>query len=308
MSILLVSKHRDFSHLDSHIRSIDPNLEVEIWPAVSNPERVQLAVAWDQPENIFLKYTNLKAVMSLGAGVDHLIFDETVPGHLVISRMVLPSLTEQIADYVLMSVLNIVRHSHIYYRQQVKAEWVEHPPLDKAEIRTGIMGLGELGTASANRLVQNGFQVSGWARSEKNLPSVKTYASGQLDAFLKEVNILVCLLPLTDETEGILNLETFKKLKRPSFIINAARGKHLVDEDLIYALDTDRIQHATLDVFSDEPLPEYHPYWNRDKITITPHTAALSNDREAAELIVDNYKRLMSGMDLTNPVSKSHKY
>jgi glyoxylate/hydroxypyruvate reductase A len=302
MSILLVSKHRDFSDLESHIRSIDPNLEVEIWPAVSNPGRVQLAVAWDQPDNIFPKYTNLKAIMSLGAGVDHLMFDETVPKHLFISRMVLPSLTDQIADYVLMSVLNIVRHSHIYYRQQMQAEWAAHQPLDKAEIHTGIMGLGELGSASAIRLAQNGFQVSGWARSEKNLPSVKTYTSGQLDAFLKEVNILVCLLPLTDETEGILNLETFKKLKRPSFVINAARGKHLVDEDLIYALDTDIIQHATLDVFLDEPLPESHPYWNRDKITITPHIAALTNDREAAELIVDNYKRLLSGMDVLHTV------
>ena len=302
MSILLVSGKRNFSSLKKHIQSIDPNIDVEIWPAVSNPDRVQLAVAWNQPENVFSKFPNLKAITSLGAGADHLMYDATVPESVSISRMVLPSLKEQIADYILMSVLNIMRHSQTYYRQQVRAEWDEHSPLDKEELRIGIMGLGELGSASAVRLVQNGFQVSGWARSEKNLPSVRTYISSKLDTFLKEVNILVCLLPLSPETEGILNLETIKKLKQPAFIINAARGEHLVDEDLIYALDTDRIQHATLDVFSDEPLPETHPFWNRDKITITPHIAAITNEKEAAKLIVENYKRLLTGMDVLHKI------
>jgi len=308
MSVLLVSKKRDFSTLKKHIQTIDSNIEIEIWPAVSNPDRVQLAVAWNQPQNVFAKFPNLKAITSLGAGVDHLIYDTTIPETITLSRMVLPSLKQQIAEYVLMSVLNIIRYSHTYHNQQQRAEWEEQQPLEKEELRVGVMGLGELGSATAQKLQRCGFHVSGWARTKKELSSIKTYTSGELDVFLNEVNILVCLLPLTPETEGILNLKTFKRLKQPAFIINAARGEHLVDEDLIYALDTDRIQHASLDVFTDEPLPESHPFWNRKKITITPHTAAITNEKEAAELIVENYKRLLSGMKLLNPVSRKFKY
>jgi len=308
MSILLVSKKRDFTALESHIRSIGPNIDVETWPAVAKPDRVQMAVAWNQPENVFATFPNLKVITSLGAGVDHLLYDSTIPETVTFTRMVLPSLKQQVADYVLMSALNILRNSHDYYRQQQQAEWAEHQPIEKDDLRIGVMGLGQLGSVTAKKLEQSGFHVSGWARTKKELSSIRTYTSGELDHFLEEVNILVCLLPLTPETEGILNLETIKKLKQPAFIINAARGEHLVDEDLIYALDTDRIRHATMDVFSDEPLPESHPFWNRDKITITPHVAALTNEKEAAKLIVENYKRLLSGMDLNHPVSRDHKY
>lgn len=308
MSVLLVSKKRDFSALKKHIQTIDSNIDVEIWPAVANPDRVQLAVAWNQPENVFAKFPNLKAITSLGAGVDHLVRDATIPESKNLTRMVLPSLKQQVADYVLMSVLNILRHSHTYYRQKQRAEWSEHQPIEKDDLRIGVMGLGQLGSVTAKKLEQNGFHVSGWARTKKELSSIRTYTSGEIDIFLREVNILVCLLPLTPETTGILNLKTIKQLKQPAFIINAARGEHLVDEDLIYALDTDRIRHATLDVFTDEPLPESHPFWNRDKITITPHIAALTNEKEAAELIVENYKRLLSGMKLLNPVSRKFKY
>ena len=308
MSIFLVSRKRDFSSLKKHIQSIDSNIDVEIWPAVTHPGRVQLAIAWNQPENVFTKFPNLKAITSLGAGVDHLVRDATIPESINLTRMVLPSLKQQVADYVLMSVLNILRHSHTYYRQQQRAEWSEHQPIEKGGLRIGVMGLGQLGSVTAKKLEQNGFHVSGWARTKKELSSIRTYTSGEIDIFLKEVNILVCLLPLTPETTGILNLKTIKQLKQPAFIINAARGEHLVDEDLIYALDTDRIRHATLDVFTDEPLPESHPFWNRKKITITPHVAALTNDKEAAKLIVENYKRLLSGMKLLNPVSRKFKY
>ncbi len=308
MSLLLVSKKRNFSTLEKHIRAIAPNIEVEIWPAVANADRVQFAVAWNHPENVFAKFPNLKAVSSLGAGADHLVNDPTIPKTVSLARMVLPSLKEQISDYILMSLLNIIRHSHIYYRQQAQAEWKVNPPLKKNELHIGVMGLGELGLPAARKLERNGFTVSGWSRTKKEIPSIPTYASGELDTFLKEVNVLVCLLPLTPEADGILNLDTIKQLKQPAYIVNAARGEHLVDEDLVYALDTNQIEHAVLDVFTDEPLPESHPFWNRDKITITPHTAALTDEKEAAELIVENYKRLLSGMDLLNPVSRRQGY
>jgi glyoxylate/hydroxypyruvate reductase A len=308
MSVLLVSKNRDFSTLENHIRTIDPNIDVEIWPAIAKPDRVQLAVAWNHPENVLDKFPNLKAITSLGAGVDHLVTDTTLPTSVTLSRMVLPSLSEQISDYVLMAALNIIRHSHLYNQQQARAEWTVQQPLAKNELHAGVMGLGELGIPTAQKLEQNGFTVSGWSKTKKKLPSIKTYASDELNAFLEQVNMLICMLPLTPETAGILNLDTIKKLKQPAFIINVARGEHLVDEDLIYAIDAGLINHAVLDVFSTEPLPNSHPFWNRKKVTITPHTAAITNEKEAAQQIVENYKRLLSGMEMLNPVSRDLGY
>lgn len=137
---------------------------------------------------------------------------------------------------------------------------------------------------------------------------METFSEGKLSTFLGGTNLLVCLLPLTDETTGILNLDLFKKMKQPAFLINAARGEHLVEEDLIYALDADIIQHATLDVFVDEPLPESHAFWNRDKITITPHVASITKASEVAELLVENYKSLMSGQPLKYVVDRTKGY
>lgn len=308
MSLLLVSKNRDFSALEEYIHSIDSNIDVEIWPAVSNPDRVQFAVAWNHPTHFFSGYPNLQAISSFGAGVEHLINDTSIPQHITLTRMVLPSLAQQISDYVLMSVLNILRRSHSYNKQQRKANWETHQSIPKETITIGIMGLGKLGTATAQKLALNGFRVAGWSRSKKEIESVETYATNELSTFLKQVNILICLLPLTQETKAIIDLNVLKQLKQPAFIINAGRGEHLVDEDLIYALDIGTIEHAVLDVFIKEPLPESHPFWNRDKITITPHTASITDEKQAAELIVENYKRLLSGMELLYRVDRNLEY
>ncbi|HLR90175.1 MAG TPA: glyoxylate/hydroxypyruvate reductase A [Balneolaceae bacterium] len=308
MSLLLVSQNRDLSRLADLIRATDPNIDLDIWPRVQDPRRVQFAVAWNQPKQLFHSYPNLKAVSSLGAGVEHLINDESIPDHVRIVRLVLPSMAEQISDFVLMSVLNIINHSHLYHTQQSLVQWNPRRPLSKKEITVGIMGLGELGKRTAEKLAMNGFQVAGWARSKKEIPSVTTYDEQNLESFLSTVNILVSLLPLTPQTDGIVDLDLFKKLKEPSFYINVGRGKLLVDEDLIYALDTGHIQHAVLDVFTKEPLPDLHAYWNRKNITITPHVAAITEEEEAAPLIVENYKRLLSGMELLHLADRRSGY
>lgn len=308
MSLLLVSQKRDLSRLAELIEAADSNIDIDIWPDVRDASRVQFAVAWNHPKHLFYSYPNLKAVSSLGAGVEHLIKDESISEHVQITRMVLPSMADQISDYVLMSVLNMISHSHIYYNQQSRAQWKSLRALSKKDLCIGIMGLGQLGTKTAEKLVSNGFQVAGWSRSKKNIPSVKTFGEHQLDEFLSTVNILVSLLPLTDHTDGMMDLELFKKLKQPSFVVNAGRGKLLVDEDLLYALDTGRIQHAVLDVFEKEPLPDLHAFWNRKNITITPHVAAITDEEEAAPFIVDNYKRLLSGMELLHIADRTSGY
>ncbi|MCC5905858.1 MAG: glyoxylate/hydroxypyruvate reductase A [Balneolaceae bacterium] len=308
MSLLLVAKHRDMALFQSAIQKIDPNLDVEVWPAVKNPERVLFAVAWHHPKDVFRQYPNLRAISSLGAGANHLIRDKTIPKSVQIVRASTPSLAEQMGDYITMSVLNLIRGTEMYFRQQQKTEWKRHASYPKKSISVGIMGLGKLGTHAARQLISNGFNVCGWAKSKKEIEGMETFAENQLGSFLNRTNILVCLLPLTEETEGILDLKLMKQLKQPAFLICAGRGSQLVEEDLIYALDIGLIEHAVLDVFSEEPLPESHPFWGRKKITITPHIASITDPDEVAVLLVENYKRLLSGMELLQEVDRNKGY
>ncbi|MCC5942444.1 MAG: glyoxylate/hydroxypyruvate reductase A [Balneolaceae bacterium] len=308
MSLLLVSPNRNTKPFVEAIHKIDPNIDIEVWPTVEKPERIQFAVAWNHPKHLFDKFPNLRVISSMGAGVDHLMSDDSIPSGITFTRLVGPSLSGQMCDYVLTSVLNIIRNTEIYYQQQKRGEWKTHQPLQKRDITVGVLGLGALGSSVAGRLIENGFSVNGWAATKKEKDGVNTFSGEELDDFLAATNIVVCLLPLTEKTDGILDLALFKKLKQPAYVINAARGAHLVDEDLIYALDTGIISHASLDVFSEEPLPGSHPFWGREKITITPHIASLTDPDEIAELLVENYKRLLSGMPLLYEVDRKKGY
>jgi len=308
MSILLISKTRDMKPFRDALLDLDNNLDVDIWPGIKSNERVNFAVAWNHPKNQFSNFPNLRVISSLGAGVDHLLDDESIGKHVVLTRVVAPKLTEQMCDYATMTILNMIRHTQKYTYQQEKAEWNPINHFSKENLNIGIMGLGQLGKRVAMRLINNGFKVSGWSKSEKSIPEVRTFKDKELDSFLATTNVLVCLLPLTSDTEGILDLNIFKNLAKPSFLLNVARGEHLVEEDLIYALDMNLLNHATLDVFQKEPLPDSHPFWGRDRITITPHIASLTDPAESAELILDNYKRMLSGQKLLNTVDLDKEY
>lgn len=308
MSILLAARNRDLKPYREALLQNDPNLDVEIWPDVRDRERVNFAVAWNQPANIFGSYPNLNVISSLGAGVNHLLSDTSIPGHVTLTRVVVPSLSEQMSDYILTAVLNIIRRTHQYHKQQLSAEWNRLPAAGKTDLTIGVMGLGALGRKAAKDLVSSGFRVTGWSRSKKDIEGAETYSENGLSDFLKATNIVVCLLPLTSQTEDILNLDLFKQLKKPAHVVNAGRGEHLVDEDLVYALDAELLESATLDVFRTEPLPDSHPFWGREKVVITPHVASVTDPGEVAELLVENYKRMLSGMELMHRVDVKRGY
>ncbi len=309
MSLLLVDPNRDMTAWKKALLAVDANLEIEIWPDVENREKVQFAVCWNQPEHLLDKYPNLKAVSSLGAGVDHLLKDPSLPEGVQICRVVSGSLVQQMKEYLLGTVISIQRNFVQYLRQKDEARWQPHNHRLAQEIRIGIMGLGELGQPIARQLAGLQYRVSGWSRSKKDIENVDCFSGkDELDDFLAETDILICLLPLTSETKGILDLDLFKKLKKPGWIINAARGEHLVDEDLIYALDKNLLRGAWLDVFDDEPLPDRHPFWSRKNIIITPHIASVTRPDECAPQIVDNYKRALSGMELNYVVDRDKGY
>lgn len=309
MSLLLIVPDRDMTGWKKSLLKVDSNLEIEVWPDVNNKEKVQFAVSWNQPEHVLDQYPNLKAVSSLGAGVDHLLKDSSLPEDVKICRVVSDSLIQQMKEYVLGSVISIQRNFTRYIRQKDEARWQPHNHRLAGDTQIGIMGLGELGRPIARQLADLQYRVSGWSRSSKEIENVDCFAGNdELPAFLSKTNILVCLLPLTSETEGILDLGLFKQLNEPGWIINVARGEHLVDEDLIYALDKNLLQGAWLDVFDDEPLPDRHPFWSRKNIIITPHVASVTQPDEVAPQIVDNYKRALSGMEVKHAVDREKGY
>lgn len=308
MSLLLIAPNRDMSSLYEELKELDPNLDVEIWPKIKDKNRVTFAVAWNHPKKVLNNYPNLRAVSSLGAGVNHLLNDEDLSSKINLARLITPSLKNEMAEYVLQAVLAYRHHTSRYTDQKKEAFWDKHTLVPKKDSVVGIMGLGEMGLSTAKLLLKNGYKVNGWSRSKKDISGLKSFSENELDDFLNQTNILICLLPLTDKTKGILDLELFKKLKKPAYLINVGRGQHLVEEDLIYGIDTGALSGAWLDVFEEEPLPKNHLFWNRSKIMITPHVAAVTDSKEAANQILENYKRSLSGMELINPVEREKGY
>ena len=287
---------------------VDLNLDIEIWPRVENKERVTFAVSWKHQEHVLSNYPNLRVVSSLGAGADHLLKENSVPESAKITRVVVPSLSNKMAEYVLNSIQNYRFHTSTYVDQKRDGVWSKHTTIPISDCTIGILGLGEMGLVIAKLLVKSGYNVAGWSKSQKEIDGISCFDESELDEFLSQSNILVCVLPLTDKTNGILDLDLFKKMKDPSFVINVGRGAHLVEEDLIYALDTGVLAGACLDVFEQEPLPDNHLFWNRPKIMITPHVASITDPKEAATLIVENYKRSLSGMKLLYEVAREKGY
>ena len=309
MSIVLIAKNRDMEPFKNALLHLDSNLDIEIWPEVRNKNRITYAVVWRHPGHLLDSFPNLKVVSSLGAGVDHLIRDDTIPEQVELTRVVTPSLVSQMIDYIKASCYLILRRFESYFQQKQNNLWEVQPHFQKDQLSVGLMGLGAIGREVAEAMAADGWIVNGWSRSRKEIDQITAYAGKEeLEKFLQTTNIVVSLLPLTRETEGILDLKLFKMLKNPSWLINVGRGEQLVEEDLVYALDTGLLDGAVLDVFEEEPLPDRHPFWNRPGIVITPHVAALTEPEELAVELLENYKRMTSDIPLKNRVDRSREY
>jgi glyoxylate/hydroxypyruvate reductase A len=284
-------------------------LNVEVWPEIRDPEEVEYVVSWDQPPNVLDQFPNVKCISSIGAGVEHLLNDTTRPAGVPLVRLVEDDLKQSMAEYVMLGVLEHFRRFSDYRRQQEQAIWEELQIPHILTLGVGIMGFGEIGEYVAGKLSDFGFRVYGWNRSRKRTDDTLVYSGlDELSKFLKNSDILVCLLPLTDETENILNAQIFSQLPTGAYLINAGRGGHLVDDDLLSALDSGQLSGALLDVFNEEPLPEQHPFWSHEKITVTPHTASVTNPESASAQIVENYRRVLGNEQLLNLVDVDSGY
>ncbi|PKR58883.1 2-hydroxyacid dehydrogenase [Thalassospira lohafexi] len=270
---------------------------------------IDFALFWKQPQGLIKNLTNLKAIFSLGAGVDHVVSSPSLPKNIPVIRLEDAGMADQMVQYHLYAALHFMRDFDVYSAQQAKANWTQHDVARISKCRVGVMGLGALGAAVATALSNLGFGVSGWSRSMKAIEGITTFAGEDaFDEFLGEADILICLLPRTPETEGLLNSETLSHLPKGAAIINAARGAMINEADLLRAIDTGHLRGAFLDVAVTEPLPESHPFWDHPKIRITPHIAAATRVEESADQIAQNIDRMARGETPTGLVDRQSGY
>ena len=288
---------------------VAPEIDFRPYAPGQDLSDVPYCLAWKATAGIWPKLKNLKAIFCLGAGVDRLLADADLPRHVPLVRMVEPELTRGMVEYVLWQCLYHHRKVWELEAAQSCATWRPHTYPAPWDRTIGILGLGELGAAAAEKLVEFGFQVRGWSRSPKSVPKVESFAGAdQLPAFLSKCEILVCLLPLTPETRGILNAALFAQLPRGASLINAARGGHLVEADLLPAMASGQLVAATLDVFAQEPLPPDHPFWSAERVYITPHNASITDPRSAAWRIARQIAKFEAGEKLDNVVDRARGY
>lgn len=287
----------------AELRSAGPELDLRPWPEIGPPEAIEAAVVWRPPRALLGGLANLRCICSMGAGVDHLFAAGAPPPAVPITRLVDPLMAERMASYVLAAVLQHHRDLTTYRRQQDQGVWRQVMHADTGQVRVGVMGQGPLGRASARLLARVGYDTAGWSRSAKAVTGVRSFAgAGAWPAFLARADVLVCLLPSTPATRGILDRDTFARLPAGALVINAARGAHLVDDDLLEALDSGHLAGAVLDVFTTEPLPADHPFWRHPKVLITPHVASLSNPASGARQIVAALRAVAEGRPPPNLV------
>ncbi len=291
------------------LKNLAPELEMRTWPDTGDAEEIDYALVWKPPRGLMASYPNLKAIFSLGAGIDHLASDPELPAGVPVVRMVEPGLCAGMTEYVVMSVLMHHRRMLDYAAAQRDKIWAMlDVPLAPGR-RVGIMGLGVLGADAAETLAGLGFDVAGWSRAAKDVPGVTSFhGPDALQPFLARSEILICLLPSTVETQGILNSKTLGMLPRGAVLINSARGDLLVEDDLLKVLASGQIVGASLDVFSYEPLVPDHPFWEHPRIVITPHCAAVTEPDSGARTVVENIRRLEAGEPMLHQVDFAKGY
>jgi glyoxylate/hydroxypyruvate reductase A len=286
-----------------------PGLDFRVYPEIGNPNDIDFALVWKAPQGTFSGLPNLKAICSLGQGVDHIFEDPELPKGPQVVRIVDPWMARAMAEWVLLQVLRFHRQGPAYEQFQREGRWVKLPAEETSTRRIGIMGMGALGTEAARVISSLGFDVAGWSRSRKDIDGVTSFAGeAELDAFLARTDILCGLLPLTPETTDLMNADLFAKLPKGAFVVNSGRGAQLVEEDLLAALDGGHIAGAALDVFRVEPLPEGHPFWTHPKVQVWPHVSAQTNADSAADQVAENIRRLRAGEPLVNTVDPDRRY
>lgn len=309
MSILIIFENKNPQPWKKILKEKLPNTTVEIYPDVKDKSDIDFAICWKPKNNVFAQFPNLKVAQSVGAAIDHITNSQTIDDHITVTRIIDKQLSSDMWEFLISIVISQIKNIPLYAEQQKSKTWRQHEYLSIHGTTISILGLGKIGGFVAENFAKMGFKVNGWSNSKKEITNVKSYTGKEeLDIFLSQSNFLINLLPLTNETENIINKNMLKKLPKGSFFINVGRGEHLIEKDLLELLDNSHLSGALLDVFREEPLPNNHPFWQHPKIQITPHIASTTNVENAISQIVNNYERFTKNKELLNIVSLNKGY
>lgn len=308
MSVALLFNQKPTEEWQRNLQKLLPETKVEVYPIISNPEDVEFIATWKPHKDYIKEFPNLKVVQSVGAGIDHLLHTE-IPDSVKVTRIVDSALKQEMFEHVLACIMTSMKNLLTYHKNQLQQEWIPKNYTSIHETTITILGLGEIGKLVAERFVALGFRVKGWSNSQKNINGVETFVGKEgLNSAIANTDFIVNILPLTTETESILNYKFFNQCSKQTVLINVGRGAHLVEKDLLIAIDEKQIKEAYLDVFREEPLPENHPFWSNKNIYITPHIASVTNATTALQQVATNYKKLKNMETLENEVSLDKGY
>lgn len=284
-----------------------PEANITVWPDVdTSPDYV---AAWRPSAELFERVRPVRAIFNLGAGVDALMRIPNVPADVPVIRLEDAGMAAQMIEYVTLAVLAAQRQRDAYAAQQRDRIWRALPRIPAQEFTVGMLGMGVLGEACARALAVFGFPLLGWSRRTRNVAGVAMFAGPDaLPDMLARTRVLVCLLPSTADTRGLLDRERLSKLPRGAHVVNVARGTLVVDEDLLSLLDAEHLASATLDVFHDEPLPSTHRFWHHPKIVLTPHISAVTLPHESAVQVAAKIRRLERGESVTGMIDRARGY
>lgn len=306
MSMMIVANSKKLGRWIESFREQKSDIDIHIYPDIPDKEKIVFALVWSKNSIDFREFKNLKCIASMGAGVEHILQNGTIGEHTHVTKIIDEKLVSSMWEYLLCVVMNVVTNHYYYISQQRQKLWKPKIPKPLHAYTIGVMGSGQLGGFVAQSFSKMGFGVKAYARSFKHIKGVQSFT--QLDGFLKDVDILINLLPATPATKGILNKELFEKIDKKAYIINVGRGEHLVVEDLLEAFDKGCLSGATLDVFAKEPLDEDSPLWLHPHIVITPHSASITDPKSVSKQIMDNYTRVSQGLLPNNRVNKERGY
>jgi glyoxylate/hydroxypyruvate reductase len=297
-----------------HMQSAMPTRSIRVWPDMGDVRDVHYVAAWLPPADVVKSLLNLKVIFSLGAGVDAILSDPSLPTDKPIVRVNDPDLTMRMSEHIVMHVLLHHRQLLRIQTNQANKKWDQFEQHAASALRVGVMGLGVLGTDAAQKLAMMGFPTAGWSRTQKTIANVECFAGADgLDKFLARTDVLVCLLPATKDTDGILNASLINKLSRQGpfaapVLISAGRGRQQNEDDILTALNTDTLHAASLDVFRKEPLPQDSAFWHHPKVIVTPHTAADSDPATICRYVARQIEAYEKHGTLENLVDRKRGY
>ena len=307
MIVLLQMPGRDADAWRAAVASALPEAEIAVWPVA--PADPDYALVWRPPAELFARVRPAKAIFNLGAGVDALLAVPTLPRDVPVIRLADAGMAEQMAEYVTLAVLRAYREMDAYAEQQRDVRWQPRPRLAKREFGIGLMGFGVLGQAIAAALAPFGFPLASWRRTRKSVDGVTSHVgSAELPVFLTTTKVLVCTLPATPATTGILDRGALSQLPQGAHVVNIARGDLVVDADLIALLDSGHLAGATLDVFATEPLPVDHAFWHHPRVAVTPHVSAVTLIRESVAQVAAGIRRIEKGEPAAGVVDRQRGY